>query len=345
LIQSSVDYAESARTTKQSLGKKRHPVLMAVLGALILAALGFFYYRHIRQPLTLTGAVIVQDHDVRKQLPIAGVEVTLASGLSRGPVKSDAQGFFSLRLFKKVRKGERITLEFRHPNYKPLALNDVAQNKLYIAHMVPIGQTVPAAPAKPPIIISNVRARYSTKTRSSVNVGSEAKTFEVKNVGNLPCHHSPVCSPDGRWMAATASITLDAGTGNTFQDARVSCIAGPCPFTRIDSDDFSSGGQKATVTVRDWSETATFLVEAEVTHTMAGQITYQSYPVIFGTALSFTLPPQSEGVSLEADISGQTIIFPLGPDLLLDWANCTATTRKDQTRIFRCELKPGYKFQ
>jgi hypothetical protein len=345
LVHSSVDYAESAERKKQSAKKTRHPVLTVILGVLILAVLGFLYYRHIQQPLTLIGAVVVQDRDVRKQLPIAGVEVTLESGLSHGPVKSDAQGFFSLRLFKKIRRGNEITLQFRHANYQPLDLHEIAQNKIYIAHMVPIARTASPEPAKPLVVISNVRARYSTRTRSSVNVGSEAKTFEVQNAGNVPCNHAPVCSPDGKWKAAVSSITLDAGTGNTFQDARVSCIAGPCPFTRIDSDDFSTGGQKATVTVRDWSDTATFLVEAEVTHTMAGQITYQSYPVIFGTALSFTLPPQSEGVSLEADISGQTVIFPLGPDLLLSWANCTVTTRKDQTKIFRCELKPGYKFQ
>ena len=78
---------------------------------------------------------------------------------------------------------------------------------------------------------------------------------------------------------------------------------------------------------------------------MASQTEYQSFPVIFGTALSFTLPAQSEGVMLEADVAGQTIIFPLGPDLLLSWANCSVGTRKDQTKVYRCELKPGYRFQ
>lgn len=318
--------------------------MIAFAVALGVAIVAFLYYRHIRKPLTLTGAVVMQDSDPRKQLPIAGVEVSLASGLAHGPVKSDNSGYFSMRLFKKVRTGEKITLRFRHPNYRPLDLEETARNELYIAHMTPITRTMPAA-AKPAIVVSNVRARYTTKTLNSMNVGSEAKTFEVKNVGNVPCDHRSPCSPDGKWKAAIGSITLDAGTGNAFQNARISCIAGPCPFTQIDSEDFSSGNEKATATVRDWSDTTTFLVEAEVSRNMVGQIDYHSFPVIFGTALSFTLPPQSEGVSLEADISGQTIIFPLGPDLLLSWANCTVTTLKDQTRVYRCELKPGYRFQ
>ncbi len=319
--------------------------MIALAAILAIAILAFLYYRHIRQPLTLSGAVLVQDSDVRKQLPIAGVEVSLASGLAHGPVRSDNSGYFSLRLFKKIRKGDRITLQFRHPNYRPLDLKETARNELYIAHMTPIARNTPVAPSKPAIVISNVRVRYSTKTLTTINVGSEAKTFEVKNVGNIPCDQQDPCSPDGKWKAAVGSLTLDAGTGNGFKNARISCIAGPCPFTQIDSEDFSSGNEKATATVRDWSDTTTFLVEAEVTHNMVGQIEYQSYPVIFGTALSFTLPPQSEGITLEADVSGQTIIFPLGPDLLLSWANCTAATRPDQSKAFRCELKPGYRFR
>jgi hypothetical protein len=324
---------------------KKNTIWVVVAGVVLLAVLGFLYYRHLRQPLTITGAIVVQDADFRKQLPIAGVEVRLLSGLTKGPVKSDPSGFFSLRLFKKVRRGQPITLQFRHPNYQPLDLNEIAGDKLYIVHMVPLARNTPNTPARPAIVIANVRARYSTKTQSSVNVGSAVKTFEVENVGNVPCGRHPLCSPDGKWKAAEGSVALDAGPGNEFHNTRLSCIAGPCPFTAVDSDEFSRGGQKISASVRDWSDTTTFLLEAEVSHTMAGQIDYQSYPVIFGTALSFTLPAQAETISLEADVSGETIIFPLGPDLLLSWANCNSAIRKDQTKVYRCELKPGYRFQ
>ena len=323
---------------------KKHPIWLVLAGVLLLAILGFFYYRHIRQPIIITGAIVVQDADFRKQLPIAGVEVRLLSGFTRGPVESDTSGFFSMKLFKRVRRGESITLQFRHPNYRPLNLTQPAGSKLWVVRLVPLVRTVSSA-GKPAIVISNVRARYSTKARSSVNIGSAVKTFDVQNVGNIPCDPRSPCSPDGKWKASLGSISLDAGAGNEFENVRVSCIAGPCPFTAIDSDEFSRGGQKISATVRDWSDTTTFLLEAEVNHTMASQTEYQSFPVIFGTALSFTLPAQSEGVMLEADVAGQTIIFPLGPDLLLSWANCSVGTRKDQTKVYRCELKPGYRFQ
>ncbi len=314
-------------------------------GLLVLAILGFFYYRHLRKPLTLTGAVMVQDADFRKQLPIANVEIRLTSGLTRGAVRSDSSGFFSLTLFKQVRTGQSITLQFRHPNYRPLDLNEVAGNQLYIVRMVPLARNAPLAPARPAVSIANVRVRYSTKVQTSMNIGSVAKTFEVNNSGNVPCNRGSMCSPDRKWKAAQGSVELDAGSANEFQNVRLSCIAGPCPFTKVDADNFSRGGQKISATVRDWSDPTTFLLEAEVSHTMASQTDYQSYPVIFGSALSFTLPVQAEGVSLEADEDGQTIIYPLGPDLLLSWASCTVATPKDQARVYRCELKPGYRFQ
>jgi hypothetical protein len=57
------------------------------------------------------------------------------------------------------------------------------------------------------------------------------------------------------------------------------------------------------------------------------------------------LPTDAEGVSIAADLDGQTIIFPLGPALFLRWATCDARTNPDKTRVYRCELKPGYRFQ
>ena len=99
------------------------------------------------------------------------------------------------------------------------------------------------------------------------------------------------------------------------------------------------------VTARDWSDTAIFLVEAEVFHPMASQVVHQTYPVIFGQGLNFTVPYAAEGVNMQADMDGQPIIFPLGPSLFLSWANCNARVNPDQTRVYRCELKPGYRFQ
>src|ERR1700691_891127 len=109
-MKSETQLAQPPQTAAPTAIFKRHPVWMTLALLLIIAVAAFLYYRHIRQPLTLTGAIVVQDTDVRKQLPIAGVEVSLKSGLARGTATSDASGFFSLRLFKKVRRGEQIVL-------------------------------------------------------------------------------------------------------------------------------------------------------------------------------------------------------------------------------------------
>jgi hypothetical protein len=314
-------------------------VILATAGVLALL------YRYRRQPLTIAGAITVQDADYRKELPIANVEVAVAGGLAPSSAKSDSTGFFSVQLFKQIRRGHPIKLEFRHPSYEPLVVTDIVGDKLYIAHMIPLARNPEPAPKKPAIVIGNVRAKYSMKAKSSVNIGSAVKTFEVVNTGNVPCLHSPICSPDHRWKAAIGSVTLDAGPGNEFHDARLSCIAGPCPFTRIKSDEFSDGGPQITASILNWSDTTTFLLEAEVTHVMDNEIGYQSYPVIFGSAFSFTLPARAEGLSLEADVAGEALIFPVGPDLLLSWATCNSGIDETKTKVYHCELKPGYRFQ
>jgi hypothetical protein len=326
-------------------GKSKKLLWIALAGVLALAVATFVFLRYRRHPLTITGAVTVEDRDPRKELPIADVAIRVASDMAAKPAQSDGSGFFSLRLFKRVRTGQPITLTFRHPGYQPLDLHETAGDKLYIARMIPIHPAAQPDQKVPAIVIGNVLVRYSFKTLRSVDVGSAVKTFEVANVANLRCDNNPVCSPDGKWRATIGSMTLDAGPGNEFHDARLSCIAGPCPFTSVESDNFSKGGQKITASIRNWSDTTTFLVEAEVTHFMVSHVEHQSYPVIFGPALNFTLPADADGVSLEADVAGEAITFPLGPDLLLSWANCSATGNKDQTKLYRCELKPGYRFQ
>jgi len=99
------------------------------------------------------------------------------------------------------------------------------------------------------------------------------------------------------------------------------------------------------VQARDWSDTTTFLLEAEVVHPMTSDMVRETHPVIFGRALNFSLPPSAEGPSLEAEIDGEEIIFPLGPNLALRWADCHMGIDKDRSRTYRCELNPGYQFR
>jgi hypothetical protein len=311
-------------------------IILVIVGALMLRPW------HTRGPISLRGAVTVQDTDSRKEQPIADVEVT--ADLATGAVKSDSTGLFTLQLRGFVRRGHPLALHFRQPQYLPLDVSDFVGDKLYIVHMLP-NPVVAASATRPAVKVANVRVRYSGRVMTEFNVGSAVKTFQIENKGNVPCKGQRPCSPDGKWRAALGVASLDAGTGNEFRSARASCIAGPCPFTKIDSDRVSQGERTFTVSARDWSDTATFLLEAEVVHPMVSQIVHESYPVIFGEGLNFTLPSTAEGVSIEAELDGQMIIFPLGPELFLSWASCNARVNPDQTKVYRCDLKPGYRFQ
>jgi len=315
--------------------------LALILGLSCIAILGLVIWRK-QTPLSLRGAVLVKSADPRKQLPIANVEVSADSDVSPHPSASNSSGLFVLPLRKIVRRGHLIVLHFHHPQYRPLDREDYVADKLYIVYLVPLTAEV-TAQGKPAVRVTNMRVRFTVDAMSELNVGSAAKTFEIQNKGNAPCKGQHPCSPDGKWKAALGSGSLDAGPGREFRDARVSCIAGPCPFTRIESEKFSNDGQIITVNVRDWSDTATFLMEAEVSRQMVGPTEHWSYPIVFGDRLSFTLPADAESVSIEADVDGQTIIFPIGPSLFLSWATCDGGVQ-DKTRVYRCALKPGYRF-
>ncbi len=306
--------------------------------------------QHVRaRNITLHGAVIRRDQDVRKQLPIADVLVTASNGYSSVSTRSDASGFFALNDPQILWPGRNVDLSFRRDGYMPLDLQlrsgiHLTTRQLYVAAMSPLLKPAASSVTGKPSVVSNVRIRYTVNTETAINIGSAVKTFEVVNKGNVPCHHRPICSPDGNWKAARSSISLDAGTGNEFRDVRASCIAGPCPFTTIDPSGYAHGGRQITVSAVDWSDTATFLLEAEVFQDTNSSNVREVYPVIFGDALHFTLPPTQEGVSIEAEVNGAPMVFPLGPDLFLSWATCNIRTNADKATVYRCELKPGFRF-
>lgn len=238
-----------------------------------------------------------------------------------------------------------MILEVRHPGYAPVTLNEAVADKIYIVRMAPLAAKAEPPREQPGTAIANVKIRYSVKTSAAVSVGSAVKTFEVVNTGNVPCKDSAFCSPDGKWKAAVGSATIDAGEGNEFRNVRVSCIAGPCPFTRVQSDENSQNGKVVNVSVLNWSDTTTFLLEAEVYHPMESEVVRESHPAIFGRTLNFSTPGSAEGQSIEADVNGETIVFPLGPDLCLSWADCTVNNDRDHNKTYRCELKSGYVFR
>jgi len=297
-----------------------------------------------QEPLSLSGVVLVDDSDPRKQTPIPDAAVTATAGPETASAMSDVSGLFHVRLPAKVRRQE-LLLRVVHSGYKPLEMTERAEGEIVVARMRSSAPPATISTRKAETVIGNVRVRYSGKATATTNIGVVVDTFDVNNKGNTPCGEVPPCSPDSRWKAAMQSYSVDAGEGNELRNVRLSCIAGPCPFTRIASEIPSTDKRKLNVQVMDWSDTATFLLEAEVSQTRISDVIRQSYPAIFGSTMSFTLPPGAEGPSIEAELNGSDIVFPLGPDLIVSWANCSVKASENQGNLFRCELKAGYRFK
>ena len=326
----------------------------AIVGAIALITIAVLVVRARRWDatlMTLQGAVIRRATDPQRELPLADTLIVATRGATTITTHSDASGYFKIKFPEVIWPGQTISLSFRHADYRPLDMNLKMEfrsmmRRLYIATMEPEPSAVQRTDtSKPSQVVSNIRVRYTENFQADEDVGSAVRTFQVVNRGNVPCHREAPCSPDGSWKAARGSINLDAGVGNVFRNVRVSCIAGPCPFTRIDTGDPAHPRRTLDVSALDWSDTATFLLEAEVVHTTIGSSVRHSYPVIFDRTLNFTVPPTQEGVSLEAEINGAPMVFPLGPDLYLSWATCTARIADaEKSTAYRCELKPGYRF-
>jgi hypothetical protein len=324
--------------------RRKTIAIWAVLVVAILAAISTVALLRHRRPVTLRGAVLQQDRDPNRQLPLADVQITAVNALGSGTSKSDSSGFFTLTLPKGLRRRQEVLLTFRHEGYQPLDLNDFIGDKIYVARMIPLHQDT-VADSHTGSAVSNTRIRYSVKATTEANIGSAVKTFQVINKGNTPCNDHPPCAPGGKWKATLGSLSLDAGEGNEFRNARVSCIAGPCPFTKIELENFTPDRRHFNISALNWSDTVTFLAEAEVVHPMTSDMVRETYPVIFGRALNFSLPASAEGPSIEAEVQGDPIVFPLGPDLFLRWADCHMVIDRDQSKNYRCELKPGYQFR
>jgi hypothetical protein len=292
----------------------------------------------------VTGVVIIDDSDARKQMPIPNVEIAGRAGNRVVVGKSDAAGFFRLTIPSSLRLERGIQLSFQSPEYQPLTISAATTDQIFIARMKPIPRSKEEVRTAPQHIIANVRIRYTVPTESFLDVGTEVRTFVVVNTANVPCRSVPPCSPNGQWKAAVGSLTLDAGARNHFRNVRTSCIAGPCPFTRIENEDQLQNGQLLRVSALNWADTATFLVEADVVRSQIADMVRQSFPVVFGRGFSFTLPPGAAGPSIETELDRADTFFPLGPSLILSWATCSLTANPDHSTLYSCELKNDYRF-
>jgi hypothetical protein len=325
-------------------GQKAAVVAAIVLLGLFIGGVFLTTYQPPRpRAVSVEGAVIRQDFDPRARSPIPFMIIAATCGTASEQFKSDSSGFFRVALWPKENTGV-ITLRFVGQGYRPLTVTLPTSTSVFIAQMQPVSTEARIEQTNvQETLIRDVRVRYSMKMFTTMNVGILAKTFVVLDTGDVPCRDRKPCSPDGKWKAEPASASYDAGANNTFRDVRVSCIAGPCPFTNIQSQS-SQQGRTLNVSALTWFGTATFLVEAEVIHESISDMIRQSYPFIFGGIMSFTLPAAGAGPSVEADLDKTDIVFPLGPDVVLPWADCSVRIDADKSKLYRCELKPGYRF-
>jgi hypothetical protein len=334
------------------MARKGTFVWFAVAIAVAAAVLIAFGVRHWTPRWSvIQGAVIRKDSDVHKQLPLSDVAIVASYGNSSLSTQSDASGYFKVSFPGTVLPGSTVKLSLQHAGYKPVELPVTIRfrsnlRRLVVVAMPPVSSDAGMDVTPSSTVVSNIRVRYTVNSENEENVGSAARTFEVVNQGNVPCRHQTPCSPDGYWKATSGAIQMDAGAGNEFRDARASCIAGPCPFTSIDSSGFEHGGRIINVSALDWSNPATFLVQAEVFHTSIGSNVRESYPVEFGRGFNFTVPPTAEGVTLMAELGGVEIVFPLGPDLDMSWSTCETRTQANSSgsSVYQCALKSGYRF-
>lgn len=329
-------------------------ILMAVLIASVGVGVAIRVAKkgvpRINPPITLEGSVLKQDPDPSKRTPLPGVSVTASRGETEVVRQTDPTGYFNLAFSGGIESRADLALTFVKDGYKTIEMTpDHPGNQLYVIQMEPATPPVPPktehvqAPAKL-TTIKDIRVRYSFKDESTISVGAIAKEFMAPNKGNIPCRNLQPCSPDGKWKATLTILPLDADPGNEFRNVRVSCIAGPCHFVKLDPPAIANA-TKLKISVLNWSDTSAFLVEADVVRTMVTNIVRQSYPFTLGNTMNFALPPTSEGVSIEANVDGKLIIFPLGPTLNLSWADCNVDTSTGGDKTYRCQLKSEYQFQ
>jgi hypothetical protein len=327
---------------------RRKRFIIATIAALpILIALAIEIRNRVRRPTIslITGAVIAAQDDVELQRPISDVKVLASARGITGESATEVSGLFRLKFDPPLPAGEPVQLTVTHPDYRTFVTSVPASQEVLIVRLTPAPPVSRAgAGERKSQSISNIRIRYTTSSSMTTIAGTAVRTFTVRNKANVPCDRQTPCSPDHRWKATVDSLTLDAGDQKQFRNVRVSCIAGPCPFSALESDRFSRGGRVITVSVKNWADPVTYLVEAEVFQTAQSEMVRYTYPAIFGRSMNFTLPPDASGLSIECDFHGSPIVFPLGPQLRLSWAKCRSETGRDGSKQVRCQLEPGYRF-
>ena len=163
--------------------------IFLIVGTGVGTIIGIRVYRKRHMPIRVSGAVLAQNPDTRKQTPIANVEVISRDGLTMGSAKSDFTGHFVLTMRPSVKAGQHIQLAFRHPDYQPVDTDEPLNGDLYVVRMTPVHGEVEETLNEAEVGVTNVLVQYSTEVSRTENIGSAAKTLQIVNTGNVPCNH------------------------------------------------------------------------------------------------------------------------------------------------------------
>src|ERR1035438_7398375 len=102
------------------MSRRKTAVIWTLVVFGILTTVFAAVFLHRRQPVTLRGAVLQQDRDPNKQLPLAEVEIVATNALGSAVSVSDSSGAFSLTLPKGLRRRQQVLLQFRRKDYRPI---------------------------------------------------------------------------------------------------------------------------------------------------------------------------------------------------------------------------------
>src|SRR6202167_321994 len=134
-------------------------VIIGLGGFLAATRITIRLYRRHRS-IVLRGAVVKQNVDTRNQSPVADVEVSAGDGSAVLESKSDFSGAFTLSLRPGSRRGQPISLTFRHPDYQPLTLKEVISDNLSIVPLSSLHGEVEAVLNEATVAVGNVLVRY-----------------------------------------------------------------------------------------------------------------------------------------------------------------------------------------
>lgn len=289
------------------------------------------------QSVRLQGAVMKSDVKPGRRHPLKDVSVEYDLGGKPIFAKTDQNGLFTIEVGSPAKIGDLLTLKLRRTCYQDFDETIAVANVLLTLYL----WANPSRTCDDPTIVSiSVSSRFVEKT------------FPVVHHGTVPCKNSP-CSPDGKWEATDVSEALTAGPNDIFLKGSVVCVAGPCPFTQIVQDGFSSGGQGIHVVVRNWSDTATYILKGEIAGPVplpveikGDSFTYRTYRSKGEGGHQELIAETSEGEHLvlpSVNADGRFIGLPQA-----SWASCHESVDEYPTLhtqwTFHCKLKEGYKF-